>query len=226
MKVPSTYADFYNTTDIQEWSLEEFREQVLRYTDAIARLGHKANPFTEPALSLYQEASSKARKRAAHYLNFNNDVMEELLQSGEPVDDRRLLWRILAKAKLTPRSEILDCILDGDIVEIYLMPEQLQIFRNLAFFDICSLSVEDLLFRPWYKLTKRPILSYVPLVKMAVKIQMGKLTETQKWNVDSHRMTENFGERRQIDIQLKYLSPVTSNGKSVGCISTNHSTIL
>ncbi|MGZ3722944.1 MAG: hypothetical protein ACXVA9_08450, partial [Bdellovibrionales bacterium] len=158
-----SYRDFYELESFPEPTVEQMRECLETYTQLIAKFGRKAVPYRTPELPIFMSAKKKTRVRAFMYLLFNVQVLSEHLASGEPADERKLTWRALVKCKLTPASDFIDRIEAGDIVEIYLLREQLQIYRSMTFFDICTMSVEELLFEPWYKLGSRPLWSFLAL---------------------------------------------------------------
>lgn len=59
-------------------------------------------------------------------------------------DDKALVWSTLKALRLRPPSDLLDHLAHGDVIEIY-DHNQVQVFRNLRFFELCTYGVFEIL---------------------------------------------------------------------------------
>lgn len=191
------------------------------------RLGFGAKPYRQNRALKFEQCTLKQKARAIFYLDANIELLHECISQGEdPRNSAQLLWRILRKIKAIPESDIFDKIDDGDVVEVYL-DDHIQIFRNLEFFNFCSFTVDELLCGTWYKLYKRDFVTNLKMFKMAFRLLTGRLNKTIPWNVPEHVFDEIGSEERlKHSILLKYLSPLTNQGKMVGAICISRARLV
>jgi hypothetical protein len=174
----------------------------------------------------FRRAKLPTRQRAIAYLAFNIELIEETMAAGGSIKDSRVyLWRALKKLRLTPPADILSFIDDDDIVEIYYLDE-FQIFRNMRFIEITSFTIDEMLFRPWYRNVSRGPLPQMRMAATVLKGTMGLIRETVSWNVPPHAAKEkNTLGMHSFQMQLKHFIPLRQDGKVVAFISTNNSTL-
>ncbi|MBC7714685.1 MAG: hypothetical protein H7177_15170 [Rhizobacter sp.] len=211
-----------SSIDNSRCELIEFKRLAHEYCEIINQFGYKVKPHRDWKVLHFEKCALPQKKRAILFLDANIEILKECIASGEnPRNSARLLWRILRKIKATPEADIFDKMLETDVVEVYL-DDHTQIFRNLEFFNYTSFTIDELLCGPWHKLYKRDWIPTLRMMRMAVKIFAGRLNSTSAWNVPTHVFYEVGSEETlKQTIELKYLSPLKSNGKMMGAICTS-----
>lgn len=201
----------------------EFKRLAEEYCDLIKSFGYKAKPYRNSGVLKFESCKIEQRTRAIAYLDANIELLKECVAQGDnPRNSAQMLWRILKKIKAVPENDIFDKIAQGDVVEVYL-DDHIQIYRNLEFFNYTSFTIDELLCGTWYKLYKRDFLPSLKMMKMAFKLLTKRLNKTTPWNVPEHIFDEIGSEENlRHSILLKYLSPLTNQGKMVGAICISH----
>lgn len=184
-------------------------------------LGTSTKPYLDPAVPHCRRAAPAVRARGIEYLEANLRILRECLAAGEnPRESARFVWRGLQMLKLTPEGDIFDRIENDDVVEVYAL-DSVQIFRNIRFFEISTFTIEDILCRPWYHLTRRPWRIFLATFRQALRMRRKKITRTESWSVPAHLMDEVDTEGKiRYDFLFKYRSPVRRDGDIVGIITT------
>ncbi len=113
----------------------------------------------------------------------------------------------LSKSGLSISDTFLNEIENGDIIEIYSFPENIQIYSNDEFKKLCSYSPEQMISVPFPQLFWRDQNIHVGLMKRASDIcQMSK--GTYSWDIDRHELIENLHPRkRTFEIAVKKIAP-------------------
>jgi hypothetical protein len=206
---------------------EQFLSLGRDFVAEWAKVGVKITLSRFNDLPIFRGASKSTQLIAVNYLAFNLSLLKDMAADGEsPRNTKLLLWRALKKLKFIPPSNFMEFIEDEDIVEIYL-PNEIQIFRNVAFMEIVSHSLEDLLCRPWYRLGRRDWRYILSMSRMVLKWKTGLIRNITEWNVAEHRLQETDSvDNVCFSIKLKYFIPLRSQGKVAAAISTNSSRVI
>lgn len=94
-------------------------------------------------LTLFKSAPLQAQLFAIRHLEHNVNVLEQMTTTGEdPRNTQRYIWRIVSYLKLTPPSDFMNHIADDDVVEIYCLNDEIQVFRNHRFMEMTSFTFE------------------------------------------------------------------------------------
>jgi len=136
-------------------------------------------------------------------------------------DDRQMLWAAIKRLKLRPSSELFGAFGDDDVIEIYLVPQMVQIFRSFRFFSLCSYSLDDLLCRPWWELYERD--EGVTEALMAT-IQSG--IARGEGHVGAHQMRERESVGLFSSFQeLRFMAPLSTPAGTVNVVRPHHVTV-
>jgi hypothetical protein len=145
---------------------------------------------------------------------------QQVLEGKSLRDSQTFTWRALKACGLTPGSDFLSRIFTGDIVEIY-NSDQIQIFRNLEFFDFCSYTLEDLYCREWWKLFERKDSITKSLLNLVPEIFSGEHPQGVHYPVQKHTVKEAASsETFQVALDFKFIGPLFNNKlvKAILCI--------
>lgn len=211
--------------------LEKFRQCCLRYAELVAAAQVNIIPFKDETLPIYASLAKDAKQRALAHILADIEIFESMLAEKQSLkDSSKHVWRFLRQMNLTPQSDIFDKMSDNDVVEIYIPDEtgQRQAFRNLRFLECVSVTLEQLFSLDWRVLCNREEKYSQQILDSGMSILEGRVTTTiaidhiephRVWEVDSEALMNWI-------IRMKYFSPVRSQGKIVGVLSINDTTIL
>jgi hypothetical protein len=153
-------------------------------------------------------------------------VFAELTGDGSSTGNKDLLWRFFGKMRMTPESDVMDRIEDEDIIEVYDMHGD-QIFRNLHYFSVVSLSVEDLVCMNWKRDFKRSAKVTLELVELLFRFATGRFSKTFDCaKIPVHIVEEQLAKRHRIELTLKLISPLKIQGKCEAVLVTSRARIL
>lgn len=138
-----------------------------------------------------------------------SELLQSQLDAGESLrDDKRLLWRMLTKMGYVPRSDIFDAIESGDVIEIF-TDDNWQVFRNMAYFDLVRITVDELATLRWSRDYKRPLAFLLACIRLGLMFKSGLIRTTQPVPMDRHEIQIHAGGVWQkFSIQLKMISPL------------------
>lgn len=173
--------------------------------------GKRVQPFLSESLPYFNSLSEELQGQVLNRLSFFNEVCSNVVLAGGDLNNPRvMLWHALQSLKFIFPSDLFNYISDESVVEIY-DQENIQIFRNLRFFDFTSYTLEDLLCRPWVELFSR-----------VDKVQVGLITEAIRSIYDNkvktilpmshighnHIIETSSPFKLHVDAVLDYLSPI------------------
>lgn len=205
-----------------------FRGQTEKFADFLAKEGVFLKPYLSPELHDFAKLDGRGKSEAVRVLGQTLDVFVEVIASGDNLRDTpQLLWRSLRKLGWIPRSDSFDKIADGDVVEIY-SHDHIGLFRNLAFYEGVSYSVETLFSRPWFELTTRePQRLSAEIYELARQVLSGERNETISVDVGTHLCLETCSpEMLQVSLTLKFISPLYANGKIAGLLACSQMKVV
>lgn len=206
---------------------QQFLKLAAQFAEHFHALGLQVRATRDGSAREFLRASEVVKRRAIGYLQFNLELFREMQASGESIlQTKKYLWRALQKLRLTPPADILDYIFDADIVEIYFL-DDIQAFRNFRFLELTSYTLDEMLCRPWYRNTTRPLKPQLQLMATVLKGKLGRIPKTIPWNIPEHELWEKdtIGNHHLM-IHLKHFIPLRSGAKIAAFVSTNHSRLL
>jgi hypothetical protein len=190
---------------------------LRRFAQLVLKCGIKVNAdFGFETRQIFSAKSQVEQWGIVKAFSSYCDLMDQIQESNiSLIDDRQLTWKALMLLGLKPPADLLDFILDGDVVEIY-NRDQIQMFRNLRFFELCSYPVADVLVRDWPSLYERtPDLSEDLLTFVGETFAGG--FGVRRFPSSPHFLTErNSVEKRQFKVVEGYLAPLWSRSEPFG----------
>lgn len=171
-----------------------------------------ALPKTRMAsIEFFESLALAERERIAK--NFSSYAQLIVSAETEGVNlrsDNHLLKFSAKKLGIYFSDEVYNLTFESDIIEIYDL-NFVQIYRNLALFDICGYSITDLLTHQFYELYERSEKVNEQLIEAATKVMTRNfdLSPLSMAHVQKHLMRERFSELKVTsEVQFKYLFPV------------------
>ena len=211
---------------------ENLRNSFYKYAKSLSDLarsvGIDLQPVSSPSLPYFSSLPSENKRGVIRAITQYLEICEATIASGHSLlDSRRITWNALKALGLTPCSDFLDKIGDGDIIEIY-DTQNLQIFRNFEFFQLCSYTIEEIYCRPWTTLFKRIDETITTqIVSTVERIVTENKRQTYTLNIPEHIVEEADSPfRLRMNVKLKYLSPLYANGSINALIAVEEANLL
>lgn len=195
--------------------IKSMKETCQSVAEKLRRTGRQTEAFSINE----REWPDDIRERIAGMKDFDALLADHLVGAGEHAHDHKtMMWKFFAKMGFTPTSDIFDRIQDHDVIEIYNMDGD-QIYRNLNYFDVVSLSVEDLVGMNWQREFKRNRKVTLHLIGLLFRFATGAFYKTYDCaKVPVHSVQELIAKRYLIELTFKYISPLKHNGKCVALV--------
>lgn len=191
---------------------QELKALCLSVAEKLNKLGYATEAFSRDERVLPDEI----RERIALMKIYDELLGEELAAPSR--DHKTMMWKFFGKMGYTPTSDIFDRIQDEDVIEIYTMDGN-QIYRNLNYFDVVSLTVEDVVSLHWQREYKRNRKVTLHLIGLLLRFATGAFYKTYDCaKIPIHRVQEMVAKRYLIQLTFKYISPLKVNGNCVAII--------
>lgn len=218
MKAPSSRS--HNAYDSEFVNLSD---RLAKHHDTY---GVRLRPYVSTYLPHFSLIPDPLKTLILTAIRENAALLDEMASAGEALNDSpRLLWRSLRRLGWVPRPDIFDKIEDGDVVELY-DSSKIQVFRNLAFFNFTSLTLEEIVSFPLGVMFDIDPNATDFHIKTAERIIRQEITETERFDIGPYETREKAGERLRIRIHPKWISPVTHANTCVGVIAIHRPEIL
>lgn len=188
--------------------VKEFSKLAKSVSMYLSCEGAHVRPHLE-GLPYFSKLSLEAQQVAVDRLRFYHDLCADQSSEGYRLrDSKTFTWRALSKLGLVPKSDLFMQMTDDHIVEVY-SSENIQLFRNLNFFDFCSYSLEELHAIEWWGLFDREAATTQKLFGYAEKIFSGELSENFKPEVEKHILREtNSFDRLSMEYAVELMGPL------------------
>lgn len=195
----------------------DFDKKFKQYAELLASFieaeGIRVKPYSSPRLIHFSRLSNEHKHEVLRLLGIYIDVCIQTIKEKDSLLNTAILtWNMLKAFGFVPLNDVIDKIKNEDVVEFY-DNQNVQIFRNIHFFKICSYSVEDLLCRQWWELYWRDEQIARQIFEMGTKIFNGEMKATQSVCLPAHILKElDSPLKYEMQLELKYLSPLFKNG--------------
>jgi hypothetical protein len=101
-------------------------------------------------------------------------------------------------------------------------PEHVQTFQNLRFLELVSLTIEEVYCSEWFKYTQRPEWAIKAIIEAGSLVFSEKVVKTFDPGIPAHEAQEVATEDEvRIRVKIKWMSPVTRDGRNAGVIVVN-----
>ncbi len=196
---------------------EKLRIEFIALATGLAKMLNNEGTKTQAGLEgfpHFEQLRPQEKTAAIESLRFFHDLCRDQVDEGQPLrDSKKFTWRALVKLGLSPQSDFLDRIESGDIVELY-NDEQIQVFRNLEFFDICSYTIEELFCIEWWRLFRRDEDILKSIVLLVGELFQKKYPTGVSGPLPRHLVVECISrDKFKMDFYMKYIGPLYKNKK-------------
>ncbi|MEQ1875378.1 MAG: hypothetical protein ABL958_01950 [Bdellovibrionia bacterium] len=197
----------------------DFKGQLEDLCALAGREGIRIRPHSEKSWAKFLELDSERQLDAVANFELYRSVCAAAIDDGRALtDDVSLLWHVIKKMELRPRSDLFDKLSADDVIEIY-DASFIQIFRNFKFFDICSYSLADIFMYEWRDLYIREPAVTARMAQQGIAVFSGQVQGTVPVNVDDHFLEEAFGPLKlKMKMRAKYFSPLYNKQNEVAAV--------
>ncbi|MFV3407586.1 hypothetical protein ACNH6C_03200 [Bdellovibrio bacteriovorus] len=201
--------------------VERFRLLCERLALVLEKEGLSVKPYHDPALPHFCRLANDQKDLALQTLKDYVEICQEVqAESYSLKDSPRFCWKALRRWGLVPSSDFFDKLEMANIVEIY-TSDNLQIFRNLRFFEVSTYTLEELYTLEWWKLYGREEAVTRDLFAAALDLLSGKVPGTMRFQVGKHQLWELCSEGlRRFEVEPRYASSLRRSGEIKGFLFT------
>jgi hypothetical protein len=199
---------------------QNFREALIALSQAFARKGFQVKPFNDRAWADFQKFPREKKKTIiSDFSHYSSLYLPVLHQDGSPNEDGRLIWAAVKKMGLRPSADFFGQVEETDVVEFY-SANNLQIFHNINFFELCSYSFLEIFAYPYTDLWKREPDALEEIRAIAVDLFRGRIQNTVDPNLPKHYLVEAFSEEGYlIEMQFRKFAPLFDESGAVAAIA-------
>jgi hypothetical protein len=197
----------------QSHSIETQRVLTLLegYADLLHFKGHSVQPYSQTSVLKLLSFNEKQRRQFDTRLQRFNTLMSGSVDVEVAHKDDRYFIELCAKRMgLIFDKGVYDMLKTGDVVEIYNV-DLIQVFRNFAFFDVCSYTLLDLINYEFFELYDRSqLINHYILEATATISKRGyDLSPLSLQHVPKHLLQEKFSQDKLTSmVQFKWMYPV------------------
>lgn len=216
--------DWRDTIDV----VQKMRALLEDFCAGAQKHGYEIRPYTLNSLPHFIKLEHSIQ--LGIFQNFSRycKVLRDAEMNGISwKDNKQIVWRMISELGLRPPSNLFSKFDDAEVIEIY-DSRFVQVFRNLAFFEVCSYSIEELFCFEWTQLYKRPQSATDQLIELCTKVFKGEIREAVHSGVPDHLLHEIFSTRQNIiKMEQRWISPLfDETGTPAGVVGTTKCKVL
>lgn len=189
----------------------------------LAYFGLNIRGYTPLSESRYRQLPQPAQEAIFGALNFALELVNSAPDDlSYEVLDRFMLTKACQRLNLKVPDDFLNLVRNGDIVEIYDLASQNQIYRNFEFLRLSSYDLLTVCVTPYPELFAREQGFDEKILARTQEITKQGLS-TEPWNVPNHHLVERLeSHQRRFFLNLGHIAPVYNvvTGERVAWAST------
>lgn len=191
----------------------------IEYADSLSIIGKNEGvciaPYSSSNLVHFDVLQIQEKQKVVEGLKNYLEICQQTILSGHSVkNSKQLTWNALKKFKLRPHLTLFDHLNDGQVIEFY-SSENIQIFRNFVFFELCSYTLEDVYCRPWFELYKRDDSVTAEILKEFEFIFKGQSETIVSSKTPKHYLFESSSfYSNTVEMQVDFCAPLYSDSKN------------
>lgn len=191
-----------------EYSLEEYMQLLEAYAMLLNQQGLNLRTVAGIGPPRFRYASSSRQKRVMESLKLSIRILNKMIETKADLRDSRVFMEFAVKElNGVVHKDLIGKISKTDIVEFY-DRDYFQFLRSLRFFEVTTMSLDQLYFMKWTELTTRSVLISAMIFKEAAKYLLSNGLRIYEWSIPRHSMKETLEGGNELGLLLKYMSPV------------------
>lgn len=199
---------------------ERFGELALELVDLASTINIKILPYQVDSLPHFSRLKEEQMLSAIEVLDNYVGIFKRTVEKGYRVNESKMVtWLAIKSLGLTPSSDLFHYIEEDSVIEIY-NAENIQIFRNLKFFEFCSYTLDDIFCRPWPSLYRRVEALTEEILTLKDRIYAENRLKTYKVDhIPPHEVQEvDSAFRYKIKTEGKYVSTLFDSSKRIKAV--------
>ena len=193
---------------------DRFKELSERYAAFSREAGVELVPYRDPSLPFFTALDEKKKREVLTNLETSVSICASVSREGMTMRDARgLMWQAIRAFGFRPCSDLFNYIDDELVLEVHVQDGR-QIFRNFAFYQYCSYSLEELHCLSWEDLyIREPRESVDQIHALVAKIYSGQMKSTEPAGVVPHYVLEAKSPKgMRLFLDQRYASPLFHEG--------------
>lgn len=207
--------------------IKQFVKLADQLCEILSGFGLSVKPYHDKNNLYFAQLSLELQKSQINHLQRYVEVCQETKEQGHDLrESGQLIWNMLKKLNLKSNVDIYSNLRASDVVEIY-NNQNVQTFRNLNFFKICSYTIDELLSLPWWKLYHRDEVVSREIFAVGAGVFSGEITEMVSPVSRPHILEETASASRiKMILKVKAMSPLVSNYESPSVFVIEESSLI
>lgn len=184
------------------------KSKIIEFADFLAKRSISIPPGNEKSWLAYMAKDLQDRERIVKQFAGYADLCIEGGHNNIDLNDARstLEWAQF-RLKVAVNKDFFEKLDKEDLIEVF-DSKNIQVFRNLRFFDITNYSLLDLLTYSWDVLYQREEIITRMLIKVVDQLQRGQICQAIPVTIPPHTLKEVMAAEVQTQlVTLKYLAP-------------------
>lgn len=175
-------------------------------SDTLSKYGINIQPYRPDKSLNFSGLDLDSQSNILKHFEIYSEVLIDTHRSETLQESKVLVWNMLKRLNFFPTDDILSKIKDNHIVEIY-NSQNIQIFRNLSFFKVCSYSLDEILCIPWWKLYHREDKISQEIFKFGSQVLSGEINHSVCPEIPTHILTEIASTSNyKMEVDIDFLS--------------------
>lgn len=201
--------------DQKELSPESITQTYVDLLESVSNVlsiyGLKIKPYNDIKNLHFLNLNFESQLKTIDHFGVYAEVVIETHKSHTLKDSKVLLWNMLKRLGYYSMDDVFTKIKDHHIIEIY-NSQNVQIFRNLSFFKICSYSLDEILSIPWWKLYSREDKISQEIFKFGSLILSGEIDHSIEPEIPTHILCETASSSNyKVNIEINCMSGLTDH---------------
>lgn len=184
---------------------KSFLESLESFSELVVAFEYKVKPYSEESLKHFLGLElAKQEQIISNFDEYHNFFRAAFEQNINLRDDCRLLKTFTDRLGLIFGDDVFSTIRDGDVIEVY-TSSLIQIYRNLAFMNLSTYTLLDLLSYEFYELFNRSetVNKYIFEAANTLSNRDYALTAYDMSHVPHHLVQERFSQEK-LSIFVKF----------------------
>lgn len=196
-------------------TIEDLRKRFLKASYQLQKIGALAGyrifTTTNSELPLFTTLPEAAQRHIVNVIEQSCLIHQTVLGEGKDLKNASAVaWSALKYFGMIPPSDFFDKFESDDVIQIYSI-DNLHLFANFRFFELCSYTLEQVYSMPWASLWERDANSLEMMHRTLQATMAPDNNDVVMLNEPAHRVRELASPFKfEIDYTIKCCAPLKS----------------
>lgn len=190
----------------------DIRDLIDGLSSSLASRNFDISGYTSVSLAAYQDASRETRKRIFDSISSIYNLVSQAPKELRDLELDKFMFKNACRGlDLTPSDDFIASLKGGEIIEVYELETQTQVYRNLEFLRHCSYDLLTVCIVPYPELFERET-GFLEKIMERTKHVTNMADQMESWNVPDHELVERLhSNRRRFKLTLGNIAPVLNS---------------